>query len=74
MSQLSEESRIAVLEKEMEDLKAQYVADMNIIKTDLKDLLGKFNQMTGGQKAWFGLMTLVGGFIGLIVGLLSAHR
>jgi len=58
----------------MQQLKEQYNLDMGEIKTDIKTLLGKFNQMTGGQKAWFGLTMIVGGFIGVIIGLLSAHR
>ena len=62
----SQGERVAVLEQQMEDLAVRYERDMTEVKNDLKAILSKFNQMTGGQKAWFGLATILGIIVGVI--------
>lgn len=70
MSSDDHEARISVLESTVAGLSRQYQADMLEVKGDLKTLLGKFNTMTGGQKAWFmlfGLLGTVAGIVGTII-------
>lgn len=54
--------RLAVLEREMIDVKR----DMTEIKSDVKTILGKFNEMTGGKKALFALAAFAGGVVGIL--------
>lgn len=71
MSQDSYEARVAVLEQQMDALTTRYENDMREIKTDVKAILAKFNQMTGGQKAWFGLATILGIVVGIIASVIA---
>lgn len=64
--------KIAVLETELDSLKTQYERDMAEVKADLKVLLGKFNEMTGGQKAWFALSAILGAIVGIAGTVFSA--
>lgn len=72
--QLSDDARLAVLEKEMSDLKEQYESDMRAIRSDLQTLVIGFSRMTGGQKAWFTLAATLGAIIGAIASLSILFR
>jgi hypothetical protein len=59
--------RIAILETRMN----QYAQDMAELKSDVRSILEKFNQMTGGKKALMALFAVLGFLIGATGSLMS---
>ena len=73
LNQMMPAERIAVLESEM----SQVRADLADIKADVRKILETFNEMTGGKKAVLALFSVVGAIVGAIVAvvgiLMSKH-
>ena len=59
--------RIAILETKMQ----QYAEDMAELKNDVRTILDKFNQMTGGKKALMALFGVLGFLLGAAGSLTS---
>lgn len=69
--ELTHGERLAVLERQMFDLNERYDSDVAEIKADIKAILARFNQMSGGQKAWFGLAAILGTAVGIVTTALT---
>ena len=59
--------RIAILETRMQT----YADDMAQLKSDVRTILDKFNQMTGGKKALMALFAVLGFLLGAAGSLTS---
>lgn len=59
--------RIAILETKMQ----KYAEDMAELKSDVRSILDKFNQMTGGKKALMALFAVLGFLVGAAGSLTS---
>ena len=59
--------RIAILETKMQ----QVAEDIAQLKTDVRTILDKFNQMTGGKKALMALFAVLGFLLGAAGSLTS---
>lgn len=67
MIALTERERIARLETEVRNVRS----DMDEIKSDVKAILRKFDEMTGGKKALLGLVALIGALVGIVAGVVG---
>lgn len=61
----TDRERITRSETRLEALQS----DVDEIKRDLKAVLRKFDEMSGGKKVLFGLITLLGAIIGIAIGI-----